>query len=595
MPSHSSHSKYTSKLAGALNDLCVKQNQLCDIIINVGGKAFHAHKNVLAARNEYFQAMFTSGFREATESEVNIDGKAEIFEVLLEYVYTGKMKITRKTACDLLVMACYMQFKDISLYCSDYIQKKYTSSSCTDEQIPIGDVFKIYEMACFHDHLEILAHKSEEHMCTYFQKLKSSDVFLQSASVEFLKKFLRRTDLSSKDEETEVLDMVVQWLKLDWENRSNFALTLLKKVRLGLVPKQNLTELLDAEILQIPECRQLFQEVCKRQSSKCSAYKLSQNFPCQFATRSIITAPIRICAPKGRGTDTTSFYYFNIKTKQWKSIRSIPPLKLLPSLIVVDDTLYAAGGYEVGIPERSNISDRYEYNLADSDSDYSESEDSVGYDYSAYKDVFQRYDPEQNSWCSLPPLRAARAAMLVHLNGTIYDQHDYYEYALETKRYEIWVYNPNKNEWQSKFSEPDNTTDTLTQPVLVVHKDQCYRVVFRIIPRGDETDYLRAYRGLPKEEQAVVNLLKLRSSRSDVMSGVSLGEEIKQDFIEPNTLGAFRIGEDVFVTTCGDVQQTDLKIHKDEDEDIDLGKWKRFAKPYKRGSNIVNFTCDWKN
>ncbi|XP_072013826.1 uncharacterized protein [Amphiura filiformis] len=214
----------------------------------------------------------------------------------------------------------------------------------------------------------------------------------------------------------------------------------------------------------------------------------------------------------------------------------------------------------------------------------------------------ERFDIARNKWkkiAPLPPHFAATSAIAyqgrILVYSTIYDQHDYYEYALETKRYEIWVYNPNKNEWQSKFSESDNTTDKLTQPVLVVHKDQCYRVVFRIIPRGDETDYLRAYRGLPKEEQAVVNLLKLHSSRSDVMSGVSLGEEIKQDFIEPNTLGAFRIGEDVFVTTCGDVQQTDLKIHKDEDEDIDLGKWKRFAKPYKRGSNIVNFTCDWKN
>ncbi|XP_072051897.1 actin-binding protein IPP-like [Amphiura filiformis] len=163
MPSHSSPSKYTSKLAGALNDLR-KQKQLCDIIINVGGKAFHAHKNVLAAFSNYFLAMFTSGFREATENEVNIDGKAEIFEDLLEYVYTGKMKISRTTACDLLGMACYMQFKDISLYCSNYILQKYASSSRTDEKIPIGDVFKIYEMACFHDHLKFL-HLSQRSTC----------------------------------------------------------------------------------------------------------------------------------------------------------------------------------------------------------------------------------------------------------------------------------------------------------------------------------------------------------------------------------------------------------------------------------------------
>ena len=53
---------YTTKLANSLNKLRT-QNQLCDIVINVEGRVFQAHRAVLAACSEYFFAMFTSGFK----------------------------------------------------------------------------------------------------------------------------------------------------------------------------------------------------------------------------------------------------------------------------------------------------------------------------------------------------------------------------------------------------------------------------------------------------------------------------------------------------------------------------------------------------
>ena len=88
----SSSSDYTSKLAGSLNDLR-KQGLLCDVTIKVAGRSFPSHKNILAASSSYFMAMFTHGFKENAESEITIDGKPEIFEVLLEYTYTGDLRI----------------------------------------------------------------------------------------------------------------------------------------------------------------------------------------------------------------------------------------------------------------------------------------------------------------------------------------------------------------------------------------------------------------------------------------------------------------------------------------------------------------------
>ena len=51
------------------------------------------------------------------------------------------------------------------------------------------------------------------------------------------------------------------WLRHDWENRRIHTFSLLKEVRLGLVPEERLREVLDADILEIPECRELYEKV----------------------------------------------------------------------------------------------------------------------------------------------------------------------------------------------------------------------------------------------------------------------------------------------------------------------------------------------
>ena len=82
---------------------------------------------------------------------------------------------------------------------------------------------------------------------------------------------------------------MVNWLKCDWENRHTHASSLLAEVRLGFVPEEMLTELLDGNILEIPECKALLQETLDGQKKTCSKRELSKQMPKFFATRSTIT------------------------------------------------------------------------------------------------------------------------------------------------------------------------------------------------------------------------------------------------------------------------------------------------------------------
>ena len=68
----------------------VNNEHLSDITIEVGGSAVYAHRVVLAARCEYFRAMFSSGMRETTSSTITLDEiEYEVFLAVLTHLYAN--------------------------------------------------------------------------------------------------------------------------------------------------------------------------------------------------------------------------------------------------------------------------------------------------------------------------------------------------------------------------------------------------------------------------------------------------------------------------------------------------------------------------
>lgn len=68
-----------------------------DITLIVEGQRFHAHKVVLAARSQYFQALLFGGMKESLQQEIELKETSLIaFKALLKYIYTGCMSLSNQ-------------------------------------------------------------------------------------------------------------------------------------------------------------------------------------------------------------------------------------------------------------------------------------------------------------------------------------------------------------------------------------------------------------------------------------------------------------------------------------------------------------------
>lgn len=81
--------RYARLILAQMNKMRLRTD-FCDVGLNVGGRVFRVHRLVLAASSPYFAALFSGGMREADKEEVQILGvETEVFEVLLDFIYTG--------------------------------------------------------------------------------------------------------------------------------------------------------------------------------------------------------------------------------------------------------------------------------------------------------------------------------------------------------------------------------------------------------------------------------------------------------------------------------------------------------------------------
>ncbi|XP_055339513.1 BTB/POZ domain-containing protein 9-like [Paramacrobiotus metropolitanus] len=74
----------------------IQRTEFSDLTLVVDGTKIPVHRVILASRSDYFRALLFNGMRETNAEEITLhDTDLQSFKVLLEYIYTGSMNLTR--------------------------------------------------------------------------------------------------------------------------------------------------------------------------------------------------------------------------------------------------------------------------------------------------------------------------------------------------------------------------------------------------------------------------------------------------------------------------------------------------------------------
>ncbi|XP_072015483.1 kelch repeat and BTB domain-containing protein 2-like [Amphiura filiformis] len=519
-------------LASGLNQLR-QEGVFCDVTIIVNKQRFPVHKAVLSASSNFFMKVFASNGH--SDSEVVVQGHAETFTKLLDFAYLGVLKLSQNTVCDIFRMACHTGFTEAVQLCAKYLVQK-------QQFINLEDTFKMLELAEGHEGLKDLKEAFSLRLLHNFNSFAETMCFLEQGTKEFLMNCLSAEEIehdASDDEddddifgeietngckEEKILQATLNWLKYNWVERQCYAADLLKKIRLGWIPDNRLMPMLGDEVLAIPECKELVEELVKLHAKDSVSVPLIQSHPDMFATRNTITATLWSELDSAYlgfdDQDQTSFMYCHpsqpsqcYKLNKFAQIPNYEETAYIYSsngqrmLVTEQGTLYVAGGIKVVQAGGTTF-------------------------YFPKKDFFE-YQSEPNEWIRRPEmLHDHFHPALVELDGYIYAiggmrldsilSNDVERFNLTSQTWEEvsplirkdWfylsacvyngyilaigssisecksctqVYNPNTNAWTVVLETTSTHGECDQQPQFIVHNRSCYYVCKRRCPSQSNT------------------------------------------------------------------------------------------------------------
>ncbi|XP_047531839.1 BTB/POZ domain-containing protein 17 [Vanessa atalanta] len=179
---------------------------MSDLILEVGGVGYPAHRLILCASSEVFQVMLMNReWSEWRESRIILQETptgASVFPHFLKYFYTGQIRISHQTVLPVLSLADKYNVKDLVTLCLSYMSQHIAQAAKRGQLI----AWMQYTMAC--------GHNDVAKACQNFVKWNMEwvvDSELAELEDDTLLLLLQHSDLVLHNEMT-LYQFVVRWL-----------------------------------------------------------------------------------------------------------------------------------------------------------------------------------------------------------------------------------------------------------------------------------------------------------------------------------------------------------------------------------------------
>ncbi|XP_019640554.1 PREDICTED: LOW QUALITY PROTEIN: uncharacterized protein LOC109482311 [Branchiostoma belcheri] len=196
-----------------------------DVVVQVDGREFPCHRAVLAS-TPYFKAMLLSNLTESSSRVIQLrEIDSNSFSKILDFLYTGKIRIGKDDVQDILQTAHMLQFDKILQYCREFINDNLDLSNC------LG-VMRLADMYDF----PAIKRKARNMAVLNFSNVTQDEEFL-SLSVKDLVDLLEGEHLKPvKDmNEDDIVHSVIRWLHHTPEIRQTAIPMIFKEIRLSCV------------------------------------------------------------------------------------------------------------------------------------------------------------------------------------------------------------------------------------------------------------------------------------------------------------------------------------------------------------------------
>ncbi|VDL93600.1 unnamed protein product [Schistocephalus solidus] len=317
-----------------------KHGQLCDIVVKVGGREFPAHRVVLAASSDYFDAMFSSGMAESAQLEVELKSVSpDVMEALLDFMYTGQVRVSMDNVQDLLPAASLVQMEGVKTVCSAFLFGEVDASN----------VLGIRRFAELHSCTELETF-TKNYAAHNFESVIEHEEFL-FLTAEELSELLSREDLHVGSEET-AYRAVIRWVYQDVEERSSHLPGLLSQLRLATMSVRFLTDVVDSErlIRLSMECRDLVDEAKRFHLRPDLRPQMRDR---RFRQRDSGDEYLVVIGGFGSyQSPSDSVEMFNPRTREWSELPNLPISYRYVAACSLGTCVYVIGGFDGG--ERLN-------------------------------------------------------------------------------------------------------------------------------------------------------------------------------------------------------------------------------------------------
>ncbi|XP_043113578.1 kelch-like protein 3 isoform X2 [Puntigrus tetrazona] len=435
-----------------MNDLRSRR-MLCDVLLVAGEVEVPAHRVVLASCSPYFCAMFTGDMSESKAHHVEIrDVDGQTLLKLVDYIYTAEIEVSEDNVQVLLPAASLLQLMDVRQVCCDFLQSQLHPTNC------LG----IRAFADLHACTGLLS-QAHAYAEQHFTDVMVGEEFM-ALSLQQVCSLISSDKLTVSTEE-KVFEAMIAWIKHDKEARLEHMPRLMEHVRLPLLSRDYLVQIVEEEplIKNNNTCKDFLIEAMKYHllpADQRHLIKTDRTRPRTPISLPKVMMVVGGQAPKAiRSVECYDFqedrWYqvadlpsrrcraglssveaYNPKANEWMFVAPMNTRRSSVGVGVVDGKLYAVGGYDGAsrqclstVEEYNPVSNKWCY-VADMSTRRSGAGVGVlggqlyaagGHDGPLVRKSVEVYDPATNTWRQVCDMNMCRRnAGVCAINGFLY-------------------------------------------------------------------------------------------------------------------------------------------------------------------------------